>query len=400
MRILFYLPVITPWWFARIVQPVMARLAATHEVHVLAPPPWRNTGIGADEIALCTDLPDICWHIVKDADHTSMRTEPKERDAIAAFVRSLDPDFTICRSADFETPTQFPGIVRHITEGAADPLKLGADCFHFTQTPFDHGVLPDLAADEIAKLDAMIAPYWPAMQRSARLDQVQRDYLNEWAALPADRPVIFLPLEYEHEENFYSIHRPGPVANAGFLQQISDQIGDRAFLALTNHPLNEKHLDNSAVRQVVRANPSRMRLLPGKTPLGTRSSQYLMKAADGLIVGDSKVYAMAGFLSTPMLRLSRFATGGWMHAARDMERFIADLQNASAEAPDTKRAQTWFAYHVANNLMCPRNPDLTAQTILKRLERPCDSARWQSNFDYFAQEWAHDLAGEPESALV
>ncbi|MEM9311236.1 MAG: hypothetical protein AAGA34_07290 [Pseudomonadota bacterium] len=53
MRILFYLPVITPWWFAKIVKPLIATLAADNEIHVLAPPPWRNTGIGPDEIKLC-----------------------------------------------------------------------------------------------------------------------------------------------------------------------------------------------------------------------------------------------------------------------------------------------------------------------------------------------------------
>jgi len=388
MRILFYLPVITPWWFARIVKPVIAGLAADNEVHVIAPPPWRNTGIGETEIRSCADMPDICWHIVNDAAHPSMRTDPIERDGIVSFVQSLAPDYTVCRSADFETVKAFPGVVRHITEGAADPLRLGPDSFHFTQCPFDHGVLPDLTADQIARLDAMIEPFWEGMRRSDQLEGVQQDYLNEWADLPSDRPIVFLPLEYEHEENFYTMHRVGSTPNAAFLQDLIKRLGDRAFLALTNHPLNEQHLDNSAVMRVVRANRSRMKLLAGKTPIGTRTSNFLMTSADGAILGDSKVYAMAGFHGTPMLRLSRFATGDWMNAYEELDPFLDGVATGSCTAPDPASAKTWFAYHTANNLGCPRNPDLSGAEVLQRLEKPRDPDRWEANFAYFSADWA------------
>jgi len=153
MRILFYLPVITPWWFERIVRPMMALLDEEHEIHVMAPPPWNNTGIGETQLRLCADLPDICWHIVRDDGHPAMRTFPAQREGIIAFVRSLAPDVTFCRSADFDTVKAFPGIVRYITEGAADPLALAPDCFRLTDCPVDNGVLPDLSADEAAALD-------------------------------------------------------------------------------------------------------------------------------------------------------------------------------------------------------------------------------------------------------
>lgn len=388
MRVLFYLPVVTPWWFARIVKPVIAAMAGEHEVHVLAPPPWCNTGIGETEIQQCAHLPDICWHIVNDAGHPSLRTRPIEREALIDFVRQLAPDYTICRSADFDTPKAFPGVVRHITEGAADPLRLGADSFHFTRSPFDHGVLPDLDRDLIAELDRLIEPFWDAMVQSDRLQGVQQDYLNEWANLPSDRPIVFLPLEYEHEENFYTMHRVGATPNARLLEDLSERLADRAFLALTNHPLNDQHLDNSAVARIVRRNASRMRLLPGKTPIGTRTSNFLMTTADGVILGDSKVYAMAGFHRTPILRLSRFETGDWMHAYDDLAAFVDALTSGSSARPDGARAKTWFAYHTANNLNCPRRPDLTAASLIERLDNPCNPERWANNFAYFAQSWA------------
>ena len=316
-----------------------------------------------------------------------MRTEPVQRDGIIAFVRSLDPDYTVCRSADFETVKAFPGVVRHITEGAADPLRLGPDSFHFTTCPFDHGVMPDLDTAQFEALNAMIEPHWEAMARAERLEGVQQDYLNEWADLPSDRPIVFLPLEYEHEENFYTMHRVGSTPNAALLEELAKKLGDRVFLALTNHPLNEKHLDNSALTRVVRANRSRMRLLPGKTPIGTRTSNFLMTSADGVILGDSKVYAMAGFHGTPMLRLSRFATGEWMNAQEAVDPFVDGLASGSCSRPDTASARTWFAFHTANNLCCPRDPDLTGEAVLGRLDNPVDTNRWHRNFSYFAADW-------------
>lgn len=387
MKILFYLPVITPWWFERIVLPIIARLAEEHELHVLAPPPWRNTGIGKTQLDLCADLPDIFWHIVQDDSHFSMRTKPQQCEGILAFVHSLAPDFVFCRSADFDTVKAFPGIVRHITEGAADPLSLAPDCVRFTDCPFDHGILPELSSDEIATLDAMIGPYWDGMMNKDRLDKGQLAYLRDWANLPEDRPILFLPLEYEHEENFYLMHRVGATPNALFLQKLAKRLDGRAFLALTNHPLNERNSDNSAHKKTVRALRADMRLLPSMTPIGTRTSHYLMAIADGVIIGESKVYSLAGFHRTPILRLSRFRTGEWLNAGNDLDPFLDAVERGTCVAPDTHRARTWFAFHAANDLIDPDAPDLTASDLLERSAKPIDATRWERNFAHFARGW-------------
>lgn len=387
MRILFYLPVITPWWFARIVQPMIARLATGHEIHILAPPTWRNTGIGPRELDLCADLHDVCWHIVEDDGHFSMRTRPQRRDALIGFVEALAPDVVLCRSADFDTLRAFPGIVRQITEGAADPLALAPDCVRFTDCPFDHGLLPDLESDLIATLDALIEPYWGGLEKRGKLDEAQQTYLREWADLPGDRPLVFLPLEYEHEENFYTIHRVGPTSNAAFVEDLAARIDGRAFLVLTNHPLTEQSGDYRALRQVVRAHRRDLRLLPGKTPIATRTSNYLMEVADGVILGDSKTYAPAGFHGTPILRLSRFRSGAWLNAASDLDSFVDAAAEGSNARPDTRAARTWFAFHAANELIDPADPDLTADELLQRAATPVDPARWDRNFAHFAQGW-------------
>ena len=99
-RVLFYLPVVTPWWFDNIVAPLIRTLAVDSEVHILVAPLWRNTGIGPDQIAGCSAIPNLLWHIVDDPDHRSLRTSPTDPDGLVAFVRSIAPDYVFCRSAD------------------------------------------------------------------------------------------------------------------------------------------------------------------------------------------------------------------------------------------------------------------------------------------------------------
>ncbi len=44
MHVLFYLPVVTPWWFDNIVAPLIRAAASDARVSVLVPPLWRGTG--------------------------------------------------------------------------------------------------------------------------------------------------------------------------------------------------------------------------------------------------------------------------------------------------------------------------------------------------------------------
>ncbi len=385
MRFLFYLPVVTPWWFANILLPLIEKLAGEHAIEVLAPLPWRGTGIGQQEVDLCAHLPHVRWHLVQDAAHPSLRTDPPQRDAIVSFVASLKPDYVLCRSADLRTTELFPGVVRHLTEGAADPLVLAPSAIHFTASPFDHGVLPPLDGAQIAELDRLIEPHWEALAASVQFEEAERRRFREWAGLPDDRPVLCLPLEYEHEENFFTIHRIGARPNAAMVEELLGQLGEHVFLALTNHPLNEAHVDNTALRNLALAYPSRMRLLPPDNPLCARTTWRLLREVDGVILGDSKVFSVAGLIGTPILRRTRFKTGGWLNAADDIAAFASDIVQGSAATPDRARARTWFAFHVANNLLWSKAPDLTAPEIIAHLDRPVDPARWERKSEAFAQ---------------
>lgn len=376
MRVLFYLPVITPWWFDNVVEPLIRCLANDHEVHVLAPVPWRGTGIGQRELVGCGDLPEIRWHIFDGDSHPTLRSTPTERAGIVEFVTSLAPDYVLCRSADCDTPKEFPGVVRYLMEGGAGPLAVPNDWVILQEQPLDHGLLPELDDDQRARLDGLIAPLWDPLRRLAEPSPQTRKSFRSWAGLPADRPVLAVPLEYEHAENFFPMHRVGAAPNHRLIAELAASIDDSFFLAITNHPLNEKHIDNSALEAEIASHGSRMRLLPGTGPAGENTTMLLAREADGMLAGDSKVYALAGFFGTPMLRRSRFRTGDWLNACSDLAHFLAAVAGGSAVGADREAARTWFAFHVANNLFNPNDPELTASELLARLDRPFDPARW------------------------
>lgn len=383
MRILFYLPVITPWWFDSIAEPLIRLLARDHEVHVLAPAPWSGTGIGGRELAACADLTQVQWHIVDDENHPSMRTNAVERAGIINFVTAIGPDYVLCRSADCDTVNAFPGVVRHIMEGGAAPLSMSPDWIVLQEQPFDHGLLPDLDAGQRAELDGLIGPTWSALFERARPTAESRKAFRAWAGLPTDRPILALPLEYEHPENFFPVHRIGAFPNHRFVSELAETLDDSAFLAITNHPLNEKHVDNRALVSAIASHGPRMRLFPETSPDGGNVTQLLAREAAGMLIGDSKVYALAGFFGTPIVRQSRFKTGAWLNAYDDLHSLLSALETGTAVGADPDDARTWFAFHIANNIFGPNAPDLTAAELLDRMDRPFDPARWAPSFARF-----------------
>jgi len=66
MRVLFYLPVVTPWWFERIIVPRVEKLVANNDVHILTPISWQGTGLDQCDYDLCAHMQQIAWHIVTD----------------------------------------------------------------------------------------------------------------------------------------------------------------------------------------------------------------------------------------------------------------------------------------------------------------------------------------------
>ncbi|MGZ8348720.1 MAG: hypothetical protein ACXWU2_01725, partial [Allosphingosinicella sp.] len=242
MKVLFYLPVITPWWFDNIVARLIRLLADEAEVHVMVPPLWRGTGIGPEQLCELADREDIFWHILDGDDHPQLRLSAASCPELLDLVHEIGPDITLCRSADLVTPRAFPGVVRHIMEGGFPPFPSQGEWVVLRDDPFDHGVMPVLHDRERAALLAAFDPAWQALRRQLPGHGVARDARRAAAGLPDGRAIIALPLEYEHEENFYA--GDGPFARgADLVWAIAETLGEDVLLAVTDHPLNTLHCD-------------------------------------------------------------------------------------------------------------------------------------------------------------
>jgi len=364
MRILFYLPVVTPWWFEHILVPMIDAVGRAAEVHVIAPEKWSGTGLGAEELDHAGNLPEVQWHLIGGPDHPSLRTCPRDAGPLIDFVGQIDPDHVICRSADRETPRHFPGKVHYLMEGGVAPLPLPPHWVWLADDLFDHGTLPPLSAEHGDLLSAWLAPAW---------EECRSAIAAEPAPLPergGEQIKILVPLEYEHEENFFLMHRPGPTPNSRLVTELAAALPD-AHLVLTDHPLNRLHIDGAALREAVVPLEGRVTLLDDSA-----STAAAALHCDGMIVGDSKAFGVAGFWGKPVYRSTSFRSGDWLDPYRDLDSFMEDLASGRARAPRAEAALLWAAYHLANNVFDPQAPDFDAAAVFDRLERPVEQQRW------------------------
>ena len=381
MRILFYLPAITPWWFEHILVPIIDALGRSAEVHVIAPEPWCGTGLGAEEIERWGDLAVIEWHLIGGPDHPSLRTQPRDPAPLIDFIHQIAPDHVICRSADRETPRNFPGRVHFLMEGGVAPLQLPPHWVWLADDLFDHGIMPPLGPEEERKLSAWLAPAW---------DRHRSSIEALGAALPAagaDNALnLLLPLEYEHEENFFLMHRPGPMANDQLVAELAANLPQHVRLVLTDHPLNHLHVDRQQLHRTVAEHSGRVTLLDSSI-----STAAAAQTCDGMIVGDSKSFGVAAFCGKPLYRSSRFRSADWLDPYSDLDTFVSDLGAGRARAPRSEDALVWAAYHLANNVFDPQAPDFAAETVIERLEAPVDEGRWAAGMARADQAFAELL---------
>lgn len=389
-RVLFYLPVVTGWWFEEVVFPLITALSKAHEVHVMAPPEWRNTGLSRAQAPLIEQADGVFWHLLDGPNHRQLRIDASEDDALIEFVERLAPDLVLCRSADIKTPARFPGIVRHLMEGGAPPLKNGVNRIRLAETLFDYGMMPELSAQENARLDAIGAQLW-----ADQIDPLERSlptraqFLAE-TGLPPDRPIIALPLEYEHAENFFNQHLPIP-NNPAMIAAIAAQIPADAVLAVTNHPLNELYCNNIAVHAAIAAQDDRVVLLESGPVQGRRTTE-LARHCDGMIVCNSKSWAPCAAFGKPLLRLSAFQTGSWVGAYDKLPEFLSDVLSGHGRQPDQALARRWFAFHFANEVFAPTDPDLSAADIIARVSRPIRPDTWDAVIADYRAQFTPELA--------
>lgn len=386
MKILFYLPMLSDWYFDDIVVHLMRVAARDAEVHVAAPPQWCMTGLNERQLMQCFDLPDINWHILDGPDHPSLRSVPSDPDALVDLARMIAADYTFCRSADVSTPMRFPGKIRFLREAVVPPfvprsgapggwLKLSGPGI------YDQGMMPLLMEDEHQMLQAMIGSRWCGLQAGSSVSNAAKRAYIEAAGLPTDRRLLVFPLTYEGQiPNRHALE-----SNSSLIAKIGAQLDDDFVVALTQHPLNinpRRAMDrpDSPVEPVVAAYADKMRLVQLPGPLGNPTAS-LIRCCDGVIVGDTQSFGYAAAFGKPLMRFSRFAAGEWLQAYADLAEFQHDVRARAARRPSETDAMRWFAFHYGNEVFSAQRQGLNLQHLIDRIERPVDSARWPSGVD-------------------
>lgn len=385
MRILFYLPVVTEYWFRNIILPMIQTAAQEAEVHIVAPPgPWQLTGITETMLQACVDMPGLQWHILDGEHHPSYRTRPTQQADFVEFVHQINPDYTFCRSADVETPAMFPGKVRFVMEATFMPLVPDHMPFHewvmIHDGPglFDHGLMPQLSDTQRTRFREHVQPIWNRyVEREIDCPSVRNAYLAE-AGLPRNRKIIAVPLEYDGPENFFNVLHGIGKPNDELVAELAEQIDDDSILAVTVHPIQQvRHPETS--RRIAHMDPAKVRIVRGPG-LRNQLTSWLLHHCDGAIVQDSKSIMNAAFFEKPVLRLSKFTTADWVNAYDDIASFMTDIRAGTARTASRDDAMVWLGYHHANQALAASElPSKSLAALLDRVDRPINPERWEAN---------------------
>jgi len=372
-RVVFYLPAVIPWWFTNIIVPMIRAVARGGEVHVLVPPFWSCTGIRPEDLVGCGDL-DVTWHILDGEDHPDLRFS-KMHAGVVDLVRQIDPQLCLCRSADIVTPSAFPGVVRYIMEGHAEPFGTRHWNVQLCDGLFDHGIMPALDPSLGDWLESALSQQWE--QKAATFPFMERDEFLAKAAIPSGKLLLALPLDFEHAEVFWDQHFPYP-NNVELINALADQLDDDTMLLVTHHPLNAKHLSPEflAVNRAVRQRLDKVRIVHDVAGPDT-ATRMMLRHCDGMIFGISKCFTTAAFLGKPMMRLSQFESGDWLGISTELPEFVNALRSGAARAPAKADALRWFAFHHANNVIDPLDPELDLTQLMDHAAHPVNPARWE-----------------------
>ena len=375
MRILFYLPVVTPWWFSEMIAPMMRALHDEAEIHVLVGAMWRNTGIDAEHLNPLADLERINWHIVGEEGCEDFRTNGAAVPGLLDLVAEINPDLTLARSADTTTLEQFPGIVRFIMEGEQPPFTILPLCLIIEEKPFALGAMPAEALPLADRCVGAFTEVWDDSERFRR-PSLRADWRTV-LGVPRNRPVLAVPLPYEHEENFFLMHSRFPTA-VDLMRHLLRTVDKDVFLAVSDHPLNRRFVDRKELDRLVLDNSERAALcqLDG-VPGGT--SGVLAVHADAVLVELSKSWSLAAHNGTPIVHIDGANPADWLNSTPLSDSRLRQWSANALSAADPVAARRYFSWHLGARVFDPNM--ITLDRLMQHVSGQVSDAVIDSNAD-------------------
>lgn len=340
MKILFYLPAVTPWWFDNIVGPMLRALSrdrAQVELHVVTAKLWRNTGVTPENYLGLSDLSDIRWHIVEN-EPEAFRFAGAQVPGLPETIAAIDPDLTLARSADLALAQWMPGTVRYIMEGAAPPFLTEPTWIVLDEVPFSHGHVSGEAVGLADVCAGRLAPAWEAAER------LIGTHTRESLGLPPDRPIVAVPLNYEHEENLFLAHAVVP-RGVDLVARLLAALPDHFVLAISDHPLNRLHVDRSEIDALIAGHADRAHLFPKPG-----DTNRLAQVSDAMLIDLSKTWAIAAFFGAPMLNLGARAHADWLQAVPGITVLSDALAGGELVGPSPADTRRWFGWHLGGRI--------------------------------------------------
>jgi hypothetical protein len=369
MKVLFFLPAITDWWFEKIIMPMLRTLAADREVaqiHLMVAQPWRSSGLGAHQILWLSGLGKIQCHIVDSASGPDVawnfRFNSAAVPSLLNQVKAIDADLTLARTADPAICREFPGRVRFVTEGAVPPYPTDGRWVVLEEEAFGRGFLPAAAAS-FAQSCAEVVRDLPLPDLSVR-------HARAALGLDMERPVIAVPLQFEHPDNFFRQLAAFPTSQ-GLIDAMLDQTDPEVLLAFTDHPLNIYH-DRSKIKAMLNATPDRTLLCEqqGATAL-------MVAGADAMVSDMSKSWSLAAHYDTPIVDVGRQPAAEWINALPGLASLPRLPRRADLPVADRQAMELWYGWHLGARILDPRLATLSA--LLRRFDDQPDPDDFRRN---------------------
>jgi hypothetical protein len=369
MKILFYLPVVTPWWFENLIAPMLRALNGEAELHVMVAPLWTNTGIHQEHAQALDDVRDLHWHIVQPEEPGLFRRDGAALPGLIDAVEAIAPDLTLARAIDTATCDLFPGTVRYLMEATAPPFATPVNWLILEDRPFGHGFIPDHALARAEHCAGALADCWEVLDEklSAPLKKDWRGMLG----LPSDRPILALPLQYEVAENFFN--EGSPFANGpALVETLLDHLDPAIVLAVTDHPLNERYLLRKVLRDLIADHAGRAVLCTAEDqPRG--ATGVLAAGADAMMIDMSKSIMLAKFCGCPIVHVGGSRMADWIRPVGLADLLPERLVGRGLPGPDRAAARRFFGWHFGMRIFNPAR--LTRERLLAYAAgRPSESA--------------------------